>query len=162
MFSGVDYVGNDFQAHRVSSPGFKSILNLLFGVSASDNVLATIPPCITDDWYKFTGTATDESLLLVADTVIKTSLVSNIPAGSNTATIEVADASAMKPSGNFVVGNEAFEYTGKSGNVLTGVTRSKYGTTAVSHFSGDSVAQGMWFVKINGGLLFFGYNRPSA
>lgn len=162
MFSGTDKVGNDFQAHRVSAAGFKSSTNVIFTTSAASYVEATIPPCITDDWYKFTGTATDESLLLVADTVIKTSLVSNIPAGSNPATIEVADASAMKPSGNFVVGNEAFEYTGKSGNVLTGVTRSKYGTTAVSHFSGDSVAQGMWFVKINGGLLFFGYNRPSA
>lgn len=163
MFTWTDNVDNDFQAHRVSSPGFKSGIYTTFGGGGGTNIVeATTPPCITDDWYKFTGTATDESLLLVADTVIKTSLVSNIPAGSNPATIEVADASAMKPSGNFVVGNEAFEYTGKSGNVLTGVTRSKYGTTAVSHFSGDSVAQGMWFVKINGGLLFFGYNRPSA
>lgn len=162
MFTGADNVGNDFQAHRVSVPGFVSTNNMCFNSGTTGYVMTTIPPCITDDWYKFTGTATDESLLLVADTVIKTSLVSSIPAGSNPATIEVTDASAMKSSGNFIVGDEAFEYTGKSGNVLTGTTRAKYGTTAVSHFSGDSVAQGLWFVKIKGGLLFFGYNRPSA
>jgi hypothetical protein len=72
------------------------------------------------------------------------------------------DGKTLAAAGFVVLGQEVFQYTGTSGgNTLTGVTRAYNATPQVRHFIGDPVAQGGWFVKINGGYIYAGIPRPS-
>ena len=54
-------------------------------------------------------------------------------------TIAVDDAGALPPQGKVQIDSEKISYLGKSGNVLTGVTRGVDGTTATSHAVGSQV-----------------------
>jgi hypothetical protein len=154
-----DYpAGNDFQVHRVKTIGFS-----FSGGGSSGAVpgylISFVPGYELEDWYKFRGTANDEALTLIADTVGVTTLASIYTPGDTV--LNLTDASGIQTAGFVIIGIEAFQYTGKTGNQLTGVTGAKYATIASRHFVGDSVGQGMWFVKINGGAIFAGYVKPS-
>ena len=155
-------VANDFQVHRMGSQGYS-------GRNVANNNWYAAPPIITDDWYKFIGTATNEALLLIADTVAITTLTAGTAVGATT--IPVADLSAFQtPSDsghplNAIIGIEIISYTGKSassgsGN-LTGVSKGLYGTSDVAHYMAESVSQGLWFTVINGGALLCGYSKPA-
>lgn len=54
-------------------------------------------------------------------------------------TATLSDASAFPTSGTILVGGEMFDYTGKVGNDLTGLTRGTYYTTAAIHNIGEAV-----------------------
>lgn len=158
LFVDDNQVGNDFQIHRVKSIAH-TVAN---GVSSNSYPygygVGVAPGFEIEDWYKFRGAATNETLALVADTVALTTLASNYMPGDTV--VNLTDASAFKNSGFIVIGNETIQYTGKSGNTLTGVTGGRYGTVAAVHFAEDQVGQGLWFVLINGGALLAGYNKP--
>ncbi len=149
LFNGGN-VSNDFQIHRMSLPN-ETIVN--------NWVTIVIPIMDVQDWYKFVGTATDEALLLVSDTVAVTPLATNVLA-SDTA-IPVASTTGFQASGNIVVESEIIGYTGITPTAFTGCTRGLYGTSPANHFVGDMTGQGLWMVKIQGGALFAGYVKPS-
>lgn len=50
--------------------------------------------------------------------------------------ITLTDITGFSTVGYLIVDNEIIEYTGLSGNVLTGVTRGRVGTTATTHTAG--------------------------
>gem|GEM_PF-6832148 len=151
LFSGSDSTGNDFQVHRVGVVGEN--------VSASFYGKVAVPCLDITDWYKFCGTATDEALMLVSDTVTYTSATgTNLAAAT---TINVASTSGFQSAGYIIIETEIIQYTGITSTSFTGCTRAKYATTAADHFDGDAVSQGLWFTKINGGALFCGYTKPS-
>ena len=156
LFVDDNSVGNDFQIHRVKTNGHAAwlVTNTYNGYHQ-----CVIPGAEISDWYKFRGTATNESLVLIADTVSKGALASNFSIGDTV--LNLVDASMLQSSGYVIIGNESLQYTGKSGNQLTGVTGGKYGSIATRHFTGDSANQGLWLVIINGGALLAGYNKPS-
>ena len=54
-------------------------------------------------------------------------------------TITLTNASVFPPSGKIIIENEQINYTGKSGNDLTGCTRGVYDTTAATHVDGSPV-----------------------
>jgi hypothetical protein len=150
--------GNDYQVHRVKTLGFNLAVANNVGTDSSQYSLVIRPGFEISDWYKFRGTATNESLLLIADTVGVTPLASNYTPGD--ATLVLTDASGFQTSGFAIINNEAIQYTGKTGNTLTGITGGQYATPINRHYVGDTVCQGMWFVVINGGALLAGYNKP--
>jgi hypothetical protein len=151
VFNNNNGVADDFQIHRVSLPNET--------ISSGGNFNVMIPVLEINDWYKFDGTATDEALLLVADTIAITILTSNvIPTDS---TINVESTTGFQPAGYVVVENEIIQYTGITGTSFTGCTRGVFGSALTNHFTGDAVGQGLWMVKILGGALFAGYQKPS-
>ena len=153
-------MGNDFQVHRVSLPGTYIYEQSGNRNGAYDTLFC--PQADIQDWFKFRGTATQEALLLIADTQTYTTLATPILASASPTQIDVVDASNFNASGGFVsIGDEIFQYTAVSGNSLTGITRAKYSTTARSQYTGDNVYQCLWFTVINGGALLCGYQKPS-
>jgi hypothetical protein len=158
LFSAADVTGNDFQIHRVSMIGeyMSSIAN------AGVNSMRAVSPCVDiQDWYKFVGTATDEALMLVADTVATTTESGAVSAAA--VDIPVASTAGFQSAGFIVIESEIIQYTSlATGPVrFSGCTRGKYGTTAAAHFDQDLVCQGLWFVKLNNGALFCGYQKPT-
>lgn len=76
----------------------------------------------------------DASLLLAKDLAL-TTLATALTASATT--ISLNDATSFPGSGGVIkIDNELIKYTGKSGNDLTGATRSYSGTTASAHSSG--------------------------
>jgi hypothetical protein len=155
FFTGADLTGNDFQIHRM-------------GVVSESQVYGTVTPgqarCVApvldiQDWYKFVGTASDEALIMVADTIQLTTITADLAAGA--VTIPVVSTSGFASSGYVVIENEIIQYTGITANSFTGCTRSRFGTLAYNHYNGDTCAQGLWFTKINGGALYCGTTKPT-
>ena len=68
-----------------------------------------------------------------------------------TTTVVLTDASNFPDTGtSFVlIGSEMIQYTGVSGNTLTGVTRGARGTTAASHSDGVTVTDGTNYAAWN-------------
>jgi hypothetical protein len=158
IFTGANAVGNDFQIHRLST--FDAITDYYVYGTPQTNVRGIVPSIHLDDWYKWVGTATDESLVLVADTVLTTAASADIAIDATS--VSVSSTTGFASAGFIVIESEILQYTGLSGgNTFTGVTRGVYGTIATAHWTGDAVAQGGWFVKINGGALFAGYVKPT-
>jgi hypothetical protein len=151
--SGIQF--NDFQIHRMSFQG----ANYTVAHTGMSQVMYMTPPVDITDWYKFTGTASDESLILVSDTIFHNALSSDVAAGDTT--INVTSTTGFASAGFIIIEAEAIEYTGKTGTSFTGCTRGKYGTTATTHWTTDYVYPGLWFVKINTGALFAGYVKPT-
>ena len=110
--------------------------------------------------FKFRGTAVNEALVLVADTQSYSTLAVDIDVAANPTSIEIANASTFNSTGFVCIGDELFQYTGISGNTLTGVSRAKYGTKASWHYTTENVHQCLWFTIIGGGALLCGFNRP--
>ena len=154
------YAGNDWQIHRIIMSG-NCVKQDEYTYTSTANGTLCLPALDISDWYKFRGTATDENLQFVADSVSTTTLVTPLDAITGNTEITLADASKLPNTGMIVIENEAIEYTGKSGNTLTGCTRSKYATVRTRHFPGAAVYPGLWFIKINGGAIFCGSNKPS-
>lgn len=68
-----------------------------------------------------------------------TTLASGVDAGALTTLTASGDISGFPLQGILLIGSELFEYSGKSGNTFTGVTREMYGTTAASHSAAATV-----------------------
>jgi hypothetical protein len=151
LFSGASVVGRDFQIHRVNCAG-----ETLGGNDSS--ILPITPALDISDWYKFVGTSTEEALMMSADNNLTTTVASIITVGDSI--INVTSTAGFQTAGWLVIENEIIQYTGISGNSFTGCTRAHGNTSATAHFTDDVVAQGLWFTKINGGVLLCGYNEP--
>jgi len=154
---------DDFQIHRMSMGGINSQ-----SMTSNANMNPTVynpdlivPLVDITDWYKCRGTFTSESLALVADTVVTTTMAQAMDDTTAYTTLAVASTTGLQAAGGMVViESEIIAYTGFTGNTLTGVTRAKYGTAMQNHWVGDTVWQGLWFTIINGGALFCGYTKP--
>jgi hypothetical protein len=157
MFAGGDGVGDDFQIHRMGAPGIMQTGGNAWLPNVSANQVG--PLLDIPDWYKFRGTTSNESLCLVADTIVGTTLSTDCT--SSDTTLNVGDTSNFQSAGYAIIESELIQYTGKTGTTLTGCTRGRYGTVAVNHYSADPVYQGLWFTIINGGALFAGYTKPA-
>ncbi len=153
--------GDEFQIHRMlaSVIGELSATSNVFG---GTTVFTAAPNLDFQDWYKFRGTASNEALLFVADTINTSTITANLDATTMYTTLSVADETKFKATGGVVIiEDEAFTYTGVSAGTLTGVTRGVYGSVKATHYSGDVCAQGLWFTIINGGAILAGYTKPA-
>jgi hypothetical protein len=152
---------DDFQIHRMAMAGVANMANAQ-GSNPTELYPSLITPMLDiTDWYKFRGTATNESLALAADTVAVTTLNQAMDATTAYTTLALTSTAGLAAAGFVIVEAEVIQYTGISGNNLTGVTRAKYGTSMQTHWAGDTVAQALWYTIINGGALLFGAVKPS-
>lgn len=156
-FANADTATDDFQIHRMN----QAAMGFFTETTTSGGGVGILPILDVQDWYKFRGTATNESLMLVADTVAVSTLATAIDNVTAITQIDLVDASSYPTAGTAVIENETFTYTGKSGNSLTGVSRAQYATSMATHFVGTQVNAGLWLVVINGGALLAGYVKPS-
>lgn len=69
-----------------------------------------------------------------------TALTGNL-SNNSTTPIPVTSTSAFQNSGFLIIGTEIIEYTGKTSNTFTGITRGVKGSTNVSHNTGDAVSE---------------------
>ena len=151
--------GNDFQVHRIGMQGLYTVSTNTGGMSGYGTAIC--PYIEINDWFKFRGTAVNEALVLVADTQSTTTLVGDIALAASPTTLNLVSTSLFNTTGFVSINDEIFQYTGISGNTLTGISRAKYGTIARNQYSGDTVCQCLWFTIINGGALLCGFNKPS-
>lgn len=162
IFAGTnEQAADDFQIHRMAMQGTAEVV-LSCASPAENNIAAVTPALDITDWYKFRGTATNESLALVADTVNLTTLGQAMDDTTAYTTLNIGSTAGFAAAGFIVIENEIIQYTGLSGgDTLTGVTRARYGTAKQQHWVGDAVYQGLWFTIINGGALLCGPTKPS-
>ena len=154
LWNGTQTAAEDsFQIHRCALP---NVYTLQFGYC--DWI---VPPIATTDWFKFTGTATNEALIVIADTITPYQLATPLDGTTNTSLINLASTAGMPSSGYVVLDAEIIQYGAISGNTLQGCNRAVYGTAMAQHWAEDQVYQALWLTVINGGALFCGYNKPS-
>lgn len=123
---------------------------------STNNGLTFLQPGLPlPDVFIALNASTNESLHLGRVVTDATPFVQITGAGA-----EVQDGSKFPAAGAFIVGSEIIKYTGKAGNVLTGLTRGAYATVQVEHAAGALAYPAMWFVKINGGMMTAGYTKP--
>lgn len=60
---------------------------------------------------------------------------------NSTTPIPVTSTDAFQSSGFLIIGTEIIQYTGKTSNTFTGITRGVKGSTNVSHNTGDAVSE---------------------
>lgn len=157
LWKGNSGVGNDFQIHRAQMAGNEAWDH---ADPSGRRYTRVIPAIQIGDWYKFRGTATDEALQLVADTVQAATLAQAMDAVTEYPSLALDSTANLAPAGFLVIEGEAIHYTGISGTTVTGVTRARYGTVKAKHFPSVETYQGLWFTKINGGALFCGFTKP--
>ena len=161
--SANDQIADDFQIHRMTMSGHYVRQSATIYNNGSAIAATTVVGALQlNDWYKFVGTATDENLQFVADTVTSTTLAQVMDGTSDYPTIALGSTASLAAAGMVMIEMEAIEYTGITGNTITGCTRAKYATQRVTHFIGTPVNQGLWFIKINGGAIFAGTSKPSV
>lgn len=85
---------------------------------------------------------TDFTSPVVFTTVTTTTLSTVITSDSLlTSGITVANAASFAASGYIKIDSEIFSYSAKSGNILTGISRARFGTTAAAHSIGATVTR---------------------
>lgn len=161
IFASAAGAADDFQIHRMVMSGTTSASVISSYQNDGYDATALVPLLDFQDWYKFRGSASNESLALVADTVQYTQLNQNMDSTTAYSSINLVSTTGMNATGYVIIENEIIQYTGISGNAITGITRGVFGSTKQDHWSGENVYQGLWFTIINGGALLFGYNKPS-
>lgn len=119
-----------------------------------------IPPARLDDIYIFFGTATDESLHLIQDYDVVTTV--GVELSSSGTEVTVLSTEGFPSVGTITIDSEIVEYTGKTATSFTGLTRGRYGTTAASHIVTANVYNITWFTKLGQGLMVAGYTRPTG
>ena len=82
-------------------------------------------------------------------TAVTTTLNGAIDASTTTIVLTSAVQFPSTGTSFVLIGTEMIQYTGISGNTLTGVTRGARGTTAASHSNGATVTNGTDFVAWN-------------
>jgi hypothetical protein len=111
------------------------------------------------DWYRYVGTLNDEQMVLAANTDFETTLVGDLAAAATS--IPVVSTTGFPSAGWITMAGEVIQYTSKDATHFLGCTRSKYATTARNLYDGQLVSIVGWFVKVNTGLIFWGYQRPT-
>lgn len=157
-------VDNDFQIHKAGSYAPTEFPSGDNGYWSYPSKLCSVftPMVDVQDWYKFIGTASQEALILAADTVSYKTLSTAISITGAVTTIVLNNVTGLASAGYVVIEGELFVYTGTSGGTtLTGVTRAQYGTPQQGHAVSTKVYQGMWYTLINGGALLAGPTMPT-
>lgn len=122
-----------------------SDITITYVINTSPTVTITNTPSQSSTGtisVSFTTSDPEESTVttnLAAD--IGMTIVSDYITGSTT-NLTLSSASNLPSSGMILVDDELINYTGKSGNTLSGITRAINSTTDTTHVSGASV----WFV----------------
>lgn len=150
---------DDFQIHRMTMSGLSEFAGNAL-VNAIGAVPAFVPMLDIQDWYRFVGTATNETLSLVSDTVNTTTLNQAMDATTAYTILTLTDTTLLAAAGYIIIEGEVIQYTGKTPTTITGCTRAKYGTVMQAHWVGDVSSQGLWFTIMNGGALFCGTTKP--
>lgn len=158
LFSGGDS-GGSYRVHRVAcdpDTQWNDVINV-----GSIYCRGAGPVFNNLDWYRITGSLTDEQLLIIPHTDASTVLVGNVNATDTT--INVVSTNGFLSAGYIIVEDEIIQYTNITATTFTGCTRGKYDSlgTGQAHFDGAKINIGAWFVKINTGLVFAGYTKPS-
>ena len=86
--------------------------------------------------YKFTS---KESTDLIQKNLLNVANVLDGPITISATTLDLVDAAIFPVSGRLKIDNEFFQYTGKTGNQLTGLSRGDLTSTAIEHDDGDDV-----------------------
>ncbi len=159
LFVGADGAGNDFQIHSEKMTAIFS--NYVSFSTSGVPGEAVVPILDVPDWYKFVGTASNETLTLVSDVAPVTTLAQDMDNITSYTSVDLTDASAMPAQGTFIVEGEAIYYGAKTGNTATTTLRAQAGSPKQSHWIGDKVYQGLFFTAINGSALFAGTTEPS-
>lgn len=120
--------------------------------------LAQVPGLRLSEVFKAVGVIADEAVLCAGNPDQATTLAEAIEAGATPATLALTDASMLQAAGTVVIDGESFNYTGKSGNTVTGVTRIE--ARKPKHWPGEPAMQGLWFVKMGAFALFNGFTSP--
>lgn len=79
--------------------------------------------------------------------IATSTLTTSISKTGTVSSIDLLNANSFDDSGVVQVGSEFFDYTGKSGNSLTGVSRSVDNTDSESHAVGDLVVSGINIIE---------------
>lgn len=126
------------------------------------------PPQVLADIYKWNGTEPIETSALGASVPVPGALGSGLTLQqalddtTSYTTFTLSSTSGLNATGGgFFIGSEFFTYTGLSGTSPTGVQCAQEGTARRRHFVGDPVQPAMWFLKINGGAICSGNQKPS-
>jgi hypothetical protein len=155
LFTGAD-TGTAYRIHRVTCDPDTNWGNA--AISGNYNARGVGPVYNNLDWYRITGTLTDEQLVMIPSNDFTTTVSSSTT--PTDVTINVASTTGFLSAGYIIINGEIIQYTGITGTSFTGCTRGKYATVAVNHFAGDLVNVGVWLVKINTGMVFAGYTKP--
>ena len=157
LFNGGDS-GLIYSIHRMScNPTIQyPIVAYPYNYSASGRL--TGPAYANLDWYKFVGSLSDEQVIFSPSTDYTTTIT--LQGLSTDTTINVTDAIGFPTTGFIFIDGEIIQYTGITPTAFTGCTRGMYLTTGQGLFPGTTVFIGGWFVKIQNGLLFAGYQLP--
>jgi len=153
-------VANDFQVHQVVHYNHTGMPLNFYTIGLA----AWWPAAVLDGVYKFIGTGTNESSQLIQDSMTSTSLTAafdETAVMTGSGVVNVGSTAAFPAAGYFVIGDEAFQFTGKTASSFTGVTRAVCGSIAYRHYASDMVYAAQWFVKFNGGALLAGYAKPA-
>jgi len=87
------------------------------------------------------GTATEVYLVQNSVTALSPTSVLDGSINDSQTSVTLDDGSSFTSSGTVVIGSEVIDYTGKSGNILTGCTRGVSANAASLHDVGDTVYQ---------------------
>lgn len=153
IFNGADS-GQAYAVHRLSSDPDVQWVNDYGGY-----VRMVGPVYNMLDWYRYTGTLSNEQLVFSPSNDFTTTLTAGV---GPTDTTLLVDSTTGWPTAGFIYADsgEVIGYAGVTSTSFTGCTRARYGTAASSMFTDDTVSIGCWFVKINYGLLLAGYTKP--
>lgn len=154
VYTGVD-PGLDFAVHRLACDPDTV---LYYDAAAVCTCRGCGPVLVGLDWYRYSGTLSNEQLVFAPSTDFVTTLTANISAVATI--ITVASTTGFPAAGFLFIEMEVIQYTGVTATTFTGCTRAKYGSSAAASFTGTSVNIGAWLVKINTGLLLAGYSKP--
>lgn len=157
IFTGGDS-GTAWRAHKMICDPDTAWLYQNDGYGYFARMVGPVFPSL--DWYRVVGAGvTDEQLVLIPSIDFTATLTSNI--SSTDVTIPVTSTTGWPSTGYFVLDGEVIQYGGKTSNSFTTCTRARYATVAYNHFTSDVCYVGAWLVKINTGLLFAGYVKPT-
>jgi len=162
IFYRLGIVGDDFQIHRATSTAIST--GTFDDTGAGYTFWINVPSPLKYAHVCF-GSVNNEQLLMVNSIKAGGKITQNLDDITDYPAINIDDTSLLQPSGFVIINEGAFQevvkYTGKTATSITGCTRAMYATTKRKHWSGDSVKQGLWFVKFNNSAIFAGYERPS-
>jgi hypothetical protein len=111
------------------------------------------------DWYRFVGTLNNEQMVLAPHTDFETKVTGTLLATD--LSIPVTSTAGFPASGWISIQGEIIQYTSKDATHFLGCTRGKYATVAYKQYDQTLVSIVGWYVKINTGLIFWGYQKPT-
>jgi hypothetical protein len=159
VFNGGDS-GTLYSVHRMSCSPSIQWATVWSGYSYSNSNARLVGPNYSNlDWYKFTGSLADEQVIFSPSTDYTTT-ITNAAANTDTV-INVTNAIGFPTTGFIFIDGEIISYTGITPTSFTGCSRGLYNTPSQGLFTGTTVFIGGWFVKIQNGLLFAGYQIPT-